>query len=145
MKIKKINKNDLKDFTRLWNQGYKALTSSQFKMTLTKAKDGFKKRMFEYFGIYEENNQLLGFLLLQTKNKTLWLKHILIDKNFRKKGAGQKLLGKTIKMAKKRSKKLKTEVLKENTKARKFFIKNGFKIIKFDKKEKQYILEKNVG
>jgi nitrous oxide reductase accessory protein NosL len=36
-----------------------------------------------------------------------------------------------------------TEVLKENETAKKFFLKNGFKIIKFDRKENQYLLEKN--
>lgn len=51
------------------------------------------------------------------------------------------LLKKVKVLSKRRKKSLKTEVLKDNQKALNFFIKNGFKVIKFDKKEDQYILK----
>lgn len=142
MKIKRITERDLKDFVTLWNQDFELLTSSQFQMTLKKAKEGFEKKMFDYFGIYGEKEKLLGFLLLQAKGEIIWLKHILVDQNFRRKGRGQVLLKKAVEKAKKEGKKLKTEIIKQNTMAKRFFIKNGFKITDFDKEENQYILEK---
>jgi len=140
MRIEKITKNHLEDFVNLWNQAYKVLTSSQFKMTLKRAKYGFRNKMFDYIGIFKED-KLLGFLLLHRRADTLWLKHLLIDKNFRRKSLGKKLLRKAIEISKKKKKKLKTEVIKENISGRSFFTKNSFKIIKFDKKENQYILK----
>lgn len=142
MEIKRLTEKDLKDFVELWNQDFKLLTSSQFRMTLKRAKEGFEKKMFDYWGVYEKG-KLRGFLLLKEKGKVIWLKHLLVDRNFRRKGAGQLLLRKAIEKAKKEGEKLKTEVIKNNTTAKKFFVKNGFKIIKFDKEENQCILEKN--
>lgn len=141
MKIKRITEKDLKDFVELWNQDFKLLTSRQFQMTLEKAREGFEEKMFDYFGVYEKG-KLRGFLLLKEKGRIIWLKHLLVDRNFRRKGVGQFLLKKAIEKAKKEGKKLKTEVIKQNISAKRFFIKNGFKIIGFDKEENQYVLEK---
>lgn len=138
--ISKIRKQDLSRFVELWNQDYLLLTSSQWKMAQNKAEKGFSSKMFEYLGLYLEN-KLNGFMLLKKEGNILWLKHILIDKNFRGKGFGKFLLKKAIKQAKIYNVKLKTEVIKENEKVISFFIKNNFKIVKFDPSESQYILE----
>ena len=138
--ISKIRKQDLSRFIELWNQDYLLLTSRGWKMTQDRVEKGFSSKMFEYFGLYLEN-KLNGFMLLKKENNILWLKHILIDKNFRGKGLGKILLKKAIKQAKIFNVKLKTEVIKENEKAISFFIKNNFKVVKFDPSESQYILE----
>ncbi len=139
--IYKIKRKDLPQLVSLWNQEYKILTSSHFQMTLEKAKKGYDAKMFHYYGIYN-NNTLVGFLLLKG-TKDLWIKHILIDKDFRQRGLGTLLLKKAEEIGKKNKMKLKTEVIKDNEEAAKFFLKSGFKMIKFDKRENQYILEKN--
>lgn len=141
MVVSKIKQKDLPRFVTLWNQDYLILTSSQFKMTLDKAVRGFKAKMFDYYGVYKES-ELIGFMLLK-EDKDLWIKHILIDKNYRGKELGKILLKKAEEIAKKKKFKLKTEVIKENKKAKKFFLKNGFKLIRFDLEENQYILEKD--
>jgi len=141
IKVYKIKIKDLLQFVSLWNQEYKILTSSHFQMTLKKAKKGYYAKMFDYYGIYNDNI-LIGFLLLKKEDKILWIKHILIDKNFRKRGFGTLLLKKAEKIAKKKQMNLKTEVVKENNEVIQFFLKNKFKVIIFDKKENQYILEK---
>ena len=138
--ISNIRKQDSSRFIELWNQDYLLLTSRGWKMTKDKAEKGLSSKMFEYFGLYLEN-KLNGFMLLKKENNILWLKHILIDKNFRGKGLGKILLKKAIKQAKIFNVKLKTEVIKENEKAISFFIKNNFKVVKFDPSESQYILE----
>lgn len=109
-------------------------------MTEKKAKEGFNKKMFDYFGAFINKN-LVGFILLTKKDKIYWIKHILVDKKLRNKKIGKKLLIKAIKIAKKYNLFLKTEVLKENKIALNFFIKNNFKIEKYDKKEKQFVLK----
>lgn len=140
IKILKIKNSNLSSFVDLWNQNYKLLTSSGWRMNLEKAKEGFKKKMFDYYGAFI-NNLLLGFILLNKKNKTYWIKHLLVDKNSRNKGVGKKLLNKVINIAKRDKLSLKTEVLKENKIALNFFLKNNFQIEKFDAKEKQFILK----
>lgn len=141
--IRTLKEKNLPEFVALWNQEYLLLTSSKFKMTLEKAKKGFSAKMFDYYGVCH-NDKLIGFMLLK-EDKDLWIKHILIDKDFRKRGLGNIFLKKADQITKKKKMKLKTEVIKENQEAKKFFLKNRFKIIKFDEKENQYILEKNCG
>ena len=138
--ISNIRKQDSSRFIELWNQDYLLLTSRGWKMTKDKAEKGLSSKMFEYFGLYLEN-KLNGFMLLKKEDNILWIKHILIDKNSRGKGLGKILLKKAIKQAKIFNVKLKTEVIKENEKAISFFIKNNFKVVKFDPSESQYILE----
>lgn len=140
--IYKIKRKDLARLVSLWNQEYKILTSSHFQMTLKKAKKGYYAKMFDYYGIYNDNI-LIGFLLLKKEDKILWIKHILIDKNFRKRGLGTLLLKKAEQIAKNKKINLKTEVIKENKEVIKFFLKNKFKVIKFERKENQYILERS--
>lgn len=140
--IYKIKRKDLPRLVSLWNQEYKILTSSHFQMTLKKAKKGYYAKMFDYYGIYNDNI-LIGFLLLKKEDKILWIKHILIDKNFRKRGLGTLLLKKAEQIAKNKKINLKTEVIKENKEVIKFFFQNRFKVIKFERKENQYILERS--
>lgn len=141
--ISNIRKQDLSRFVELWNQDYLLLTSRGWKMTQDKVEKGFNSMMFEYFGLYLEN-KLNGFMLLKKEDNILWLKHILIDKNFRGRDLGKFLLKKAIKQAKIYNVKLKTEVIKENEKVISFFTKNNFKIVKFDPSENQYILERKL-
>lgn len=51
-------------------------------MTLKKAKEGFNKKMFDYFDVFI-NNQLVGFILLKKEDKIYWIKHLLVDKKLR--------------------------------------------------------------
>jgi len=141
VKINKLTKNHLTQFIYLWNQGYEILTSSGFLMTKEKAEKGFKEKMFDYWGILEKEN-LVGFMLLKKEKNELWMKHLLIDKDFRGKGWGKILVEKAFLIAKKNKMKIKTEVLIKNKNALLFFEKLGFKKVGIDKKEKQYLLEK---
>lgn len=141
IRIYKIKRKDLLQFVSLWNQEYKRLTSSQFQMTLEKAKKGYDAKMFDYYGLYN-NDVLIGFMLLK-ENKDLWIKHLLIDKNFRRRGLGTLFLEKAKQLAKSKKINLKTEVIKENREVIKFFLKNRFKRIKFDREGNQYILKKS--
>ncbi len=47
IKILKIKYSYLSSFVNLWNQDYKLLTSSCWKMTEEKAKEGFNKKLFD--------------------------------------------------------------------------------------------------
>jgi len=139
--IKKIKKSHLNQFVNLWNQERDVLTSSGFLMTKEKAEKGFKEKMFDYLGVFEKEN-LFGFMLLKKEKNELWIKHLLIDKDQRGKGLGKKLVKKAFSIAEKNKMKIKTEVLIKNKKALLFFEKLGFKKVKIDKKESQYVLEK---
>jgi ribosomal protein S18 acetylase RimI-like enzyme len=108
--IKKIQKSSLHQFVNLWNQGKDVLTSSGFLMTQEKAEKGFKEKMFDYFGLFEKEN-LVGFMLLKKEKNDLWIKHLLVDKAFRRKGWGKRLIDKAFSIAKKNKMKIKTEVL----------------------------------
>ncbi len=96
--------------------------------------------MFLYHGAYY-GNQLVGFLLIKKDGNILWIKHLLVDKKWRRKGIGKLLLKKAVDMAKKESLRIKTEVLLKNFQAKEFFIKNSFQILKKDEKENQYLLD----
>lgn len=137
MQIKSLTERDIPAFIELWNQNYEVLTSSNFLMTYDKALAGFKQKMFDYFGLFDRD-KLVGFALYKDIMDDTWLKHLLIGKKFRKKGNGALLLGETLKKYPK--KKVKTEVLFSNVPAKKFFIKNGFRLVKEDYKNKQFIL-----
>jgi ribosomal protein S18 acetylase RimI-like enzyme len=99
--IKKIQKSSLHQ---------DVLTSSGFLMTQEKAEKGFKEKMFDYFGLFEKEN-LVGFMLLKKEKNDLWIKHLLVDKAFRRKGWGKRLIDKAFSIAKKNKMKIKTEVL----------------------------------
>lgn len=136
-----IEKEDIPRFVELWNQGYQVLTSGKSKMTLDKALKGYHQKMFTYYGLFKNNN-LIGFALLTDHSGNIWLKHILIDQEYRNKKLGTLFIEEMFKIAVKKGKKLTVEVLKQNPKALKFFSERKFRILKFDKKENQYILEK---
>ena len=141
MVIKKIQKSSLNQLVNLWNQGKDVLTSSGFLMTQEKVELGFKEKMFEYFGLFEKEN-LVGFMLLKKEKNELLIKHLLIDKAFRRKGLGKKLIDKAFSIAKKNKMKIKTEVLIGNKDALLFFEKLGFKKVGVNRKESHYVLEK---
>lgn len=135
--VKTIEESDLDNFTSLWNQGYEVLTSSQFKMTNEKAKDGFKSKLFDYIGLYK-NKLLIGFILLVKDENKIWIKHLLVDKYERTKGLGKVLIEESIGN---RNEEIFAEVLEENEIALKFFLSNKFQIIKNDKENHQYVLK----
>lgn len=137
MIIRKLTEQDIPSFVDLWNQDFELLTSSKFLMTTDKALAGFKQNMFDYYGLFDPD-KLIGFILYQVINRNVWIKHVLVHKDHRKKGNGSFLLLKTLK--KYEGKEIKTEVLFENSLAKKFFIDNSFKIIKKDILKKQLIL-----
>ncbi|MFC1624851.1 GNAT family N-acetyltransferase [Patescibacteria group bacterium] len=140
IEIKRMNQEDMPGFVRLWNQGYKLLTSSRFKMDLYKALEGFKKKMFDYFGLYK-NGELIGFILFTKEKSNVWLKHMLVDNVYRKKGLGSFFLNKALERYKGVT--IKTEVLFDNKQAYQFFIKNRFVFENKDNIEKQNILYLN--
>jgi ribosomal protein S18 acetylase RimI-like enzyme len=72
----------------------------------------------------------------------MWIKHLLIDKAFRRKGLGKRLIEKAFSIAKKNKMKIKTEVLIKNKNALMFFESLGFKKVEINKKENHYVLEK---
>lgn len=140
--IRKFNSSDIDDFIKLWNQEYEVLTSSKLKLTYQKAREGFNKKLFDYYGIYGKEDKLLGFLLLKKEKKVFWLKHVVIDKKRRNKGLGKKLLEKATSICQKEGKELMVEVIKENLQGKQFFLKNGFELVRFDNTESQFILRK---
>jgi len=136
--VKIIKSKDLRTFVKLWNQEYKILTSSGFKMTYEKALAGFSSKMFSYIGLYKKN-LLIGFMLLKENGKEIWIKHLLVDKNERKKGLGKMLIEKAIN---KKAKEIFTETIKGNKAAIKFFLENNFEILKDDIKNNQFIFKR---
>jgi len=140
--FKKIKESHLSQLVSLWNQGSNVLTSSGFLMTQEKVELGLKEKMFEYFGLFEKE-KLIGFMLLKKEENELWIKHLLIDKAFRRKGLGKRLIEKAFSIAKKNKMKIKTEVLIGNKDALLFFEKLGFKKVGVNRKENHYVLEKN--
>lgn len=116
MTIVQIQEKDLPSFVSLWNQEFEVLTSCHFQMTLARAKKGFQAKMFLYHGIYN-NDKLVGFMLLK-EDGDFWIKHMLIDKDLRRKGYGGLFLKKAGEIAKNGNFKLKTEVVAENKEAK---------------------------
>lgn len=137
MKVRQLTEKDISSFVTLWNQDYELLTTRKFIMTLDKALTGFRQKMFDYYGLFE-NDILVGFILYQLINKDMWIKHLLVHKDYRNKGMGKYLLLETLKKYK--EKVIKADVLFENFSAKKFFEKNGFRVINKNIKEKGYIL-----
>jgi ribosomal protein S18 acetylase RimI-like enzyme len=129
--------SELESFTNFWNQDYEVLTSSRFKMTYEKAKEGFNLKLFEYIGLYKKE-LLVGFILLKNKGNEIWIKHLLIDKNERTKGLGKMLLKEAVGN---KDENIFTEVINENQVALRFFLANKFQIIKEDKENNQFILK----
>ena len=82
--------------------------------------------------IYEENNKILGFIGLSED----YIAGIFIDKEFRNKGIGKKLLD----YAKDKKDKLSLDVYEKNNKAMNFYIKNQFIIDEknFDDENNEY-------
>jgi ribosomal protein S18 acetylase RimI-like enzyme len=140
MKINNILKKDLHSFTMLWNQEKDILTSSNLTMTDPKAESGFKKRMFDCYGLFE-NKKLIGFILIKENSEGIWVKHMVIDKNYRAKGLGSFFLSNVLERYFERKRIYKVEVLINNVDAIVFFEKNGFKVEK-TLEEGQYILSK---
>jgi ribosomal protein S18 acetylase RimI-like enzyme len=121
----KLKQEDLSSFVDLWNQDPEALATSKRVMTLDLAQDGFKENYFDYyFGLYE-NNKLIGFILIKN-----------IDE--RGKGLGKMFLSEVLKIVNNR---ILTEVVEDNDRAKKFYIDNGFREIRFDQESRDYILE----
>jgi GNAT superfamily N-acetyltransferase len=136
--IHRLEQEDLDNFVDLWNQAPEALATSKRVMTLDLAQNGFKENYFDYyFGLYE-SNILIGFILIKNKDDKIWLKHMLIDSGRRRNGLGKMFLSEVFKIINNR---MLTEVIEGNDGAKKFYIDNGFREIRFDEESRDYILE----
>ncbi len=97
-----------------------------------------RKKIFDYWGLYEEN-ELIGFCLYQIKDNTkVYLKHFLIDKKYRRKGYGIYLVKETLK--KYSDKQIFVEVLFTNQIAKKFFEKLEFRILRENKEGGEWVM-----
>ena len=63
---------------------------------------------------------------------------MLIDNGERGKGLGKMFLSEVLKIVNNR---ILTEVVEDNDRAKKFYIDNGFREIRFDQESRDYILE----
>lgn len=89
----------------------------------------FKEENYRHCLLYEENDNILGFItfdLLQDRSEIL---DIIVHINHRQQGFGQKLLDKSLEFMKdKNIKNISLEVKVTNKEAINFYKKNGFKI-----------------
>lgn len=102
----------------------------------------FKEEPYRYCFVYEENNNILGFItfdLLQDRSEIL---DIIVHINHRKQGIGQKLLDSSLNtMLKNNIKSISLEVKVNNKEAISFYKKNNFEITTT---RKQYYESKTV-
>jgi len=139
--IREIEKKDLSQLIKIWNEYYDLLTSSKTKHTIDSINKWFESRRgggFEYFG-YFNKDKLTGFVIIENRLNIIWLKFIAVEKTKKGKGIASKLIKYIISIHK--NKIIKTEVLEENKTVLKFFEKNKFQIEKYDENEKQFILK----
>lgn len=93
------------------------------------------KNPFSKYIIAKINNQIVGFAGVIDTVDQLEITNIVVKKDFRKKGIGNKLLLELINIAKKSNKnEIILEVNSNNLSAIKLYEKNGFKNIGFRKK-----------
>jgi len=89
----------------------------------------FKEEPYRHCFLYEENNNVLGFItfdLLQDRGEII---DIIVHINHRRRGIGQKLLDKALDiMLKNNIKSISLEVKTTNKEAVSFYEKNNFKI-----------------
>jgi len=140
-KIRKIREEDLPSMVKIWNQHYKVLTSTEKKHTLASLEKWYrtrKKGKHEYFGLFD-GNCLKAFMILKYKKRELYIKMIAVDKKEIAKGYGKKLIKFAIKEAKEKD--VLCEVKIGNIRAINFFLKQGFRILKYNPKMKEYILK----
>lgn len=118
--LNEISNNLTSDFDEFWN-------SSVLESEL--------KNPFSQYIIAKLNNEIVGFAGVIDTVDQLEITNIVVKKDFRKKGIGNELLEKLIKLAKEKDKeKITLEVNNTNLAAIKLYEKNGFKNVGFRKK-----------
>jgi len=122
----------------LKNENFAFLSKYEDELKL-KPKD-WKKRIFS--GIFaQENEKLIGTVacVFSKKEKTKHVAELValyVLPDYRKKGVAKKLLNYFVQGCKENNiKKIKLDVISKNIPAKKFYLKNGFKIVGIFKKE----------
>jgi len=149
--IRKVNKSDLPQMLKIWNANYKVLTSSQKKHSIKSLENWYETRTkinHEYFGMLDGKLEYFGtskgktlkaFAILKYTKKGLWIKMLATDKHEKGKGYGKALVRFAIKESKDRP--LFCECMVNNWESINFFFKFGFKIIRYNKKLEEFVMQ----
>ena len=90
----------------------------------------YKDNPFTHWYIYEEDNELLGFINMDIKYDKSELVYIYVKEEYRNKGIATKLLNEAITDLKQKEViNITLEVNENNQKAINFYLKNGFKTV----------------
>lgn len=118
--LNEISNNLTSDFDEFWNS---SILESEL------------KNPFSQYIIAKLNKEIVGFAGVIDTVDQLEITNIVVKKDFRKNGIGNKLLEKLITLAKEKGKdKITLEVNSSNLAAIKLYEKNGFKNVGFRKK-----------
>lgn len=140
--IREIEKADIPAMVKIWNQHYKALSTSKIKHKVESLTEWWEKspdKNLKYFGLFLEN-RMKAFMMLEYRTEALWLKKMAVLRKDRKKGYGNELL----KVAEKEAgnRKIYCEIKAENVDTINIVFKKGFKLLVFNEELNKYILEK---
>ena len=147
--IKKLKLSDIKLIFNLYNS---AVKDGFF---LTKKKISYKKHKVWFLKNFQSKNtkificnyglKKIGYVKLDRFDEISAKISIIIKESFRNKGMASILLNKTTKIVYKNEKlkRFYAEVLKKNQQSIKFFQKNGYKLIRFNKKLKKIFKSNN--
>lgn len=139
--IKLVKEKDLNQIKIIWNQHYQFLSSSKQILTKESILQRFRTRNkgnHDYIGYYI-NDILRGFVIIRELEEKFWIKMIAVEKGFQFKGIGTGLINFVYTCIKGP---IFIECFPENIIGLNFFIKRGFRCVKYDSMEKELILSK---
>jgi len=139
--IKEIEKAEIAEMVEIWNQHFKVLIDNRRKHTvetLSKWLETQHEINNIMFGLIVDET-LKGFIILHYEEDKLHIKMTAVNNEDQNKGYGRKLMEFAIKESKKKP--IFTEVKCENFKTINICLKKGFKIIRYNEKLNEYILQ----
>ncbi len=143
MKVRKANKKDVKEYTKLVkksNQEYQKIVGKKIKFTEKQIKKDFNeftKSKNKMILLANGEDKLAGYLaasiFINSYRKIGYIDNIFIDDNHRKKGIATKLFDEFVKILRKRKiRKIKLGVNIRNKRAIGFWKNLGFKTYHYD-------------
>lgn len=120
MKIRRATLKDLNQIIKL-NKGYLGESGRDWESLIKNTKNPFY--------VIEIDNKIIGFssIEFQKWNNSVWLRHIVIDLKYRRKGFGTEFIKKIKEIAKKRRARVLIAETQQKNPATSFYSKNGFR------------------
>lgn len=129
--LKKLNLNDFDEVYKLLQENF---NSNEYG-TYDKQKELFTYSLYTPYGI-KENNKIIAFISIWSLSNFSFMEHFVVDKQYRKKGLGTKILNEALKLTNRLTcLEVELPVNELNVRRIEFYKRNGFYLNEYNYKQ----------